>query len=308
MGDIIYENVVNTVEECGNMGGIGTKVYAAPLSFFKSLALKKDCSVDRHFDGINLFSEGVDELLPGKALFEVYSTMEKGSLISEGQGEVDGMSHKINLKLYTPGLTSKGLAIRNIPNQSWIFYVKTGTQMFRVGNKMYPAKMAPDGQAGTGDAVASAKGNEMNFFSYEQGPAGEVVDIAAVEAMLNAVDESLTVVFDPADGDKGEVVTVTPSITFSESVKSADTGLTLTPAELAEFISLKKVDFNGDYAGDVSFSAAIATDTVITITPDANLELDETYEVKFDNSKILSSAEQGRVNGVNFARFGTADV
>ena len=72
MGDILYEDVENTIEECGNMGGIGTQIYAAPLSFFKSLALKKDCSVDREFDGINLFSEGVDELLPGKALFKVY--------------------------------------------------------------------------------------------------------------------------------------------------------------------------------------------------------------------------------------------
>jgi len=306
---INYEDILNTVAEKGNMGGISTEIYFAPRADFQTLAEKpsEDDAV-RDFDDMNMLSVGSDTLYAGKKLYKIYSTAEKGSLVAARQGEADGISHKVTLSLFTPGLDSKSLSMLMIPNQSWIFYVKTGSKMFRLGNDAFPAKLAGDGEVGTGDATATIKGNQMSFYSYEVGFAGEVVDQAAIVAMLTAIDESLTVTFNPADGDKGEAVGVTPTIVFSEAVKSAVTGNTLTTGELEEYITLKEVDFMGEYVTDIPFSAVIATDTDITITPDSNLGNDKIYEVKFDETKILSSAESGRVNGDNYARFGTIDA
>ncbi len=306
---INYEDILNTVEEKGNMGGISTEIYFAPRSDFRTLASKpSEDDAIRDYDTMNKLTVGADELYAGKKLYKIYSTMEKGSLVASRQGEADAISNKISLSIFTPGLDSKSLAMLMIPNQSWIFYVKTGSKMFRVGNADFPAKMSGEGEAGTGDTTASAKGNQMNFYSYEVGFAGEVTDIAAIETMLTVIDESLTVVFNPADGDKGEAVGVTPTITFSETVKSAETGNSLTATELETFITVKEVDFNGDYVTDVAFSAVIATNTEITITPDANLGNDKIYEVRFDPSKIISTNESGRVNGECFVRFGTVDA
>ncbi|MEA1971980.1 MAG: hypothetical protein U9N34_01585 [Candidatus Cloacimonadota bacterium] len=305
MGTVNYKNIENTIRECGNMGGIATEVYYAPLSFFKSLATKKTCEDDRELEEMNLLSEGVDELLPGKKLSKIYSTMEKGSLNAERQGEADGISHKIVLSLFNPGLNSSSLGILQTPNQDFIFFVKTGNKMFRVGNESFPAKMAAEGEAGTGDATGSAKGNTMSFYSYEDGFAGEVIDISSIQAMLTNIDENLTTLFTPSQNDTEILVSTIPTIVFSKPVINSDTGIAFTDQEITSALTLKKVDVNGDYISDVPFLATILAETA-TITPDTNFDNSSIFELKFDKSKVLSLDENGRVNGSNFARFITA--
>jgi hypothetical protein len=303
---IDYQDINNTVEECGNIGGIGTEVYYAPKSYFASLAKKPVCSaLERSLPEMNQLSVGTDTLLPGKSLKRIYTTIDKGSLVGARQGETDGVSHKNTLTMYTPGLDSTTLGLLETPNQNWIFYVKTGGQMFRLGTWDRPAKMAAEGEVGTGAAAADARGNTISFYSDETGFVGEVVDQDAIEAMLIGVDTSLTAVFSPAQGDTAVLVDATPTITFSEAVINAATGVAFTPAEWVSAITLKEFDVNGTEIGDVPFTAVQAL-LVLTITPTADMTAATIHQVKFDATKVVSSAEKKRVNGTNFARFTTA--
>lgn len=285
---ITYQDINNTVAECGNMGGIADQIYYAPRSFFKSLASKPDCETDREFEGMNLLSVGKDELLPGKQLLKLYNTMEKGSLKAERQGEIDGISHKINLTLFTPGLKSKTLAMLMIANQSWIFYVKTGNQMFRVGNARYSAKMAADGEAGTGDATASAKGNTMSFFTYEEGFAGEVVDIAEIENMLVGVDTE-ELIFDPLTGTNNVQIDSINSVAATSSlIVDVATSLPMTLARFKEITKVQKLTFSGDVQETLVFGSTGSVGGPFAIThPD--YDSSSLYRITVDKTQILTS-------------------
>jgi len=302
---IEYNDIPNTVAERGNMGGIAQNVYFAPKADFAELSEKPSEEGTRNFATMNKLSVGTDRLKPGKRLFSLYSTLEKGSLVAERQGEWDGVSHKVNLKLFTPGMRAESLAILSIPNQDWIFFVETGTQMFRLGNTQFAAKLAAEGSVGTGDATASSKGNEMTFTSYEVGFAGEVVTPANIRAMLIAADAALTVAFVPAHAASEVLLDATPTITFAKAVVNADTLLAFTSQQMQDIITLKSVDVNGNYVADKAFTAAIVGN-VVTITPSSNFAAATIYEVRFNESKVLASDTKGRITGSNYARFTTA--
>ncbi len=302
---IEYQDIENTVLEKGNMGGIWENVYFAPKADFESFAEKPSHNSDRKFSEMNKLMVGTDKLKPGKKLYKAYSTMEKGSLTAERQGEIDGVSHKISLKLFTPGLESESLAMLQIPNQNWIFYVKSGEQMFRVGGEKFAAKLAPEGNVGTGDTTAAAKGNELTFFTYDDGFAGEVVDIAAIEAMLIAEDPALTLTFNPAHGDTLVAVDAVPTITASKAFINADTMQAFTNQEVEEIISLVKLDIDGNVVAIVNFTGTISGNA-ITVTPAANFDAASIYQIKIDNTKLLASDTQLRASGSNYARFTTA--
>ncbi len=288
MSEITYQDIENTVAECGNMGGINDQVYFAPRSHFKTLADKPSCEGDREFDGMNMLSVGVDELLPGKQLFKLYATMEKGSLKAERQGEIDGISNKINLTVSTPGLTSTALAMLMLANQSWIFYVKTGSQMFRLGNNSYAAKMAPDGEAGTGDTTASAKGNTMTFFSYEEGFAGEVVDIAAIENMLIGVDENAELYFTPANGATNVLVSANINLIGSTHLKNSNNE-DLGATGLEAITTLNKIDIDGNILEEIPFAGTWVFGSVdYGLNPLSDLDSGSIYEVKIDKTKFFT--------------------
>lgn len=301
---IEYQDINNAVLEKGNMGGIWENVYFAPKSDFAELATKPPASDNRNFATMNKLSVGQDRLMPGKRLLKLYSTLEKGGLTADRQGEMDGVSHKINLKLLNPGLTSEGLAILEIPNQDWIFFVKTDEQMFRLGSEKFAARLAAEGTVGTGDTTASLKGNELTFSSYDNGFAGEVIDIAAIEAMLNPVDEGLTVAYVPAHAATGVLLDVDPTITFGEAVVNDDTLAAFTNQEIEAATTLESLDVDGNVVAAKPFTGAISGN-VVTLSPTSNFSAATMYQLKIDASKVLSADTQGRMNGSNYVRFTT---
>jgi len=304
---IEYQDINNTVQEKGNMGGAWQDVLYAPQDDFLEFAKRPPESGDRNFATMNLLNVGQDRLKPGKKLYKVYNTIEKVSLVAPRQGEVDGISHKPTLSLFNPGLTSEALAMLLIPNQNWIFYVRSGEQMFRVGGEQFAAKLAAEGEVGTGTETASLKGNNMVFWTYDVGFPPEVVDIDAILAMRNAVDEALTVAWNPAHAATAVAVDIDPAITFAVSVINADTMLPFTSQQIEDIITFKSLDVDGNEVADKAFTAAIVGETV-TITPNTDLALSTLYEIKIDATKVLSSANKGRINGSNYVRFTTVDV
>ena len=305
MPEIDYEDILNEVREKGNMGGIWTEVYAARRADVDTFASKPSESGNRSMTGMNKLSVGADTLLPGKRLFKIYTTQEKGSLNAEGQGEVDGVSKKGVLTLFNPGLTEEGLSLMEIPNQDWIFWIRTGEQMYRLGTEAFPAKLAPDGAINTGAATADLKGVAMSFFSYEVGFPGQVIDIDAILAMVSASSLTLTAAFVPLLDAGNVLVSATPTITFSEAVVSADTLIALTNPQLAAAITVKTYDISGNFIADIAFTAAIVGE-VATITPDASMGSGVIHEVKFDRTKILAATGNGTATGANSTRFTTA--
>ncbi|MDF1546405.1 MAG: Ig-like domain-containing protein [Bacteroidales bacterium] len=302
---IEYQDITNTVKEKGNMGGAWEDVYFAPKDDFAEFATRPPESGDREFTTMNKLIIGQDRLKPGKKLYKAYNTLEKVSLTAPRQGEIDGISHKPTLELFNPGLTSEALAMLLIPNQSWIFYVRTGEQMFRVGGEQFAAKLSAEGEVGTGKTTADLKGNSMIFTTYDVGFPPEVVDIDAILAMRNAVDEGLTVVYAPAHGDTLVLVDADPTITFGEAVVNADTLAAFTNQEIEAIITLKSLDVDGNEVANKPFTAAILGN-VVTITPTSNFAAATIYQVKFDATKVLSADAKGRVNGSNYAKFTTA--
>jgi len=301
---IEYDDILNPVLEKGNMGGIWEEIYYAPKSHFNSFATKPDEDEDRDYDTMNLLTEGEDTLIAGKKLFRLYGTMEKGSLVAARQGEIDGVSHKISLKIFTPGLEAKSLAMLSIPNQNWIFYVRTGNKMFRVGGDRFAAKLAPEGQVGTGDSTASAKGNEMTFFTYEDGFSPEVVDIDTILAKVNPVDTGLTVVFSPAHGATGVLLDATPTITFGEAIFDALTLAAFTSQSFEDICELYSLDVDGVKVADKAFTAVKASQ-VVTITPTTDFVTATMYELRFKADRVVSADAQGTINGSNYIRFTT---
>lgn len=300
------DNILNQVREKGNMGGIAQIVYFGLLEDFETLAETPDPSViDVTFGDVNKLSVGQDILKPGKRLYKLYSTLEQGSLNSERQGGTDYTSHKISLQLFNPGLTSEALGLLRIPNQNFILYVKSGKQMFRVGSKDFPAKLSPEGNVGTGDATSSEKGNRMTFFSYDVGPAPEVTNITNIENMLIATDPNLTTTFNPVHGATTADTTVTPTITFSKSVISANTGNSIDNAELDNIVTFNELDLDGNIVGEVTFTATISSGE-ITVTPSSSLKTTTLYELSFDETAIVAADTGGRVNNASYARFTTA--
>lgn len=302
---IEYIDIPNTVQEKGNMGGISQQIYFAPKSDFAELAKKPLESGNRSFGGMNKLSVGTDRMKPGKRLYELYSTLEKGSLVAERQGEWDGVSHKVNLKVYTPGMKAESLDMLMIPNQDWIFYIETGEQMFRLGNSQFAAKLAAEGSVGTGDTTASGRGNEMTFTSYEVGFAGEVVSPDAIKAMVNAVDTGLTVVFLPAHGAVNVLVDANPTITFGEAVVNADTLAAFTSQQFQDILTLNEVDIDGVVGTAKPFTAVIVGN-VVTVTPTSDFAAATIYELRFIENQVLSSDVKGRINGSSYVRFTTA--
>ena len=304
---IEYQDIENPVLEKSNMGGAWQNVYYAPKKDFAELAEVPDEDGDRDYNTMNFLSVGQDRLKPGKRLYTAYSTLEKVSLEAEPQGEYDSMSYKIVLKMFTPGLTSTALAMLKIPNQDWIFYVRTGKQMFRVGGNQFAAKKAPEGRVGTGETTGSAKGSELVFHTYEDGYAPEVVDIDAILAMRNSVDVALTLAFNPLHAAVAVAVATDPTITFAVPVINADTLQAFTNQEIESIIQLYSLDMDGNKVSDKPFTAAIVNE-VVTITPNVDFALSTMYQLKFDATKVLSSANKGRINGSNYIRFTTTNV
>lgn len=302
---IEYQDIENTVIEKGNMGGAWENVYFAPKSDFSEFATRPPESGNRSFPTMNKLTVGQDRLKPGKKLFTAYSTMEKVSLKGQRQGEVDGMSHKNVLNLFNPGLTSEALGLLLIPNQNWIFYVRTGEQMFRVGGEQFAAKLAAEGEVGTGDTTASLKGNAMTFQTYDVGFCPEVVDIAAILAMRNAIDDGLTVAFVPSHGAVNVLIDANPTVTFAEAVVNSDTLLAFTNQEIQAALTLEQLDVDGNKVADKAFTAVIAGN-VVTVTPTSDFIASTLYKLKFDASKVLSADAKGRVNGSNYVIFVTA--
>jgi len=303
---IEYKNFTNPVAQKGNMGGIKQEVYFARRDDFASLAAKPDPDTNPDLGDLNKLTVGTDTLKPGKKLYRFYNTREKGGLVAERQGEADAVSHKITLKVFTPGLQAEVLGMLNIPNDEFIFYVPSGNQIFRLGNSDYAAKLEPTGSTGTGDTTASAKGSELTFAAYEVGYAGEVVDKDAILAMLIAEDAALTATFDPAHGSIGVLVTKSPTITFSKAVVNADTMLAFTALQIEDAVVLEKYDVNGDLlATGIAFVASISGN-VWTINPTADFAAASIYQVKFNASKVIAGDSYGRVTGSNLSRFITA--
>jgi len=302
---IEYSDVNNTVKEIGNMGGAWQDVYFAPHDDFATFATRPSELGNRVQGTMNKLSVGADTLKPGKKLYKLYNTIDKVSLTAPAQGEVDGMSRKPTLKLFNPGLTSEALAFSLIPNQSWVFYVRSGSQMFRLGGPEFAAKMAAEGDIGTGEKTADLKGVPMTFYTYDIGYAPEVVDIAAILAMVNAVDAALTVVYDPAHAATAVVVTKAPTITFAKAVVNADTLAAFTSQQMQDILTLNKLDVDGNVSAAKAFTAAIVGQ-VITITPTGSFTAASIYELKIDATKVLSSDVKGRMNSAAYIRFTTA--
>lgn len=303
---IQVSNILNTIKNQGNMGGISQLVFFALYNDFETLAKVPDpANTNVTFGEANKLSIGSDTLKSGKRLYKLYSTLEKGSLTSERQGEVDGVSHKINLKLFNPGLTSEALGLLRVPNQNFILYVKSGNQMFRVGNEDFPAKLSPEGNVATGDATSAAKGNEMTFFSYDVGPAPEVTDITAIENMLIEIDANLTATFTPNHGATSVATSSTPEIVFSKAVISAATGNAIENTELDSLITFNKLDIDGNVIAEVPFTASITAET-ITVTPTSAMDATTLYRIKFDETGIVAADTGGRVSNANYAKFTTA--
>lgn len=302
---IEYNDIPNTVRETSNMGGLDQMVYFAPWDSFATLADRPSDDGDRNSDTWNLLSVGADTLKPGKRLYKMYNTAEKVELTQAGQGEPDGLSSKINLKLFNPGLTSQALFFKAIPNQDYIFYVKDGAKMYRVGGSRFSAKMAGEGEITSGAKTADVKGVALTFWTYDPYCAPEVVDPSAILAMVHEVDESLTATFSPLHGASGTLVDANVTVTFSEAVVNADTGSAFSNAQAAAICTLNEVDIDGNVVATKPFAGSISGQ-VITLNPTTDFSAATIYEVKVDATKVLSSAASGRVNGRMSAKFVTA--
>ncbi len=151
-----------------NMGGLKSFIYVAKYDdvlTWPTLPTLATATLDN-------FAEYTGNIVmkTGKQFFKFYVTLDKGSVNSEAQGEVDGKSLKQSLTIVHPGLQSKIRSFFSSSlNENYVFLVPDAgmdsSVIHMLGSEAFPAKL-DSGSAGTGEGTAGLKAANMTFFSY----------------------------------------------------------------------------------------------------------------------------------------------
>jgi hypothetical protein len=153
-----------------NMGGLPDEVYVAKAEDVANWPTLPNLTGTQEQQAV---LTGNFQLKSTKAFKRVRVTLDTGSLTSEEQGEVDGVSYKHMLKLFKSGLHAKDLGFGGITKNTGLVWVvpDANGKRFVVGSKLFPARRQTGGTSGTGEGVAGRRGTELTFFSYGNTPA-----------------------------------------------------------------------------------------------------------------------------------------
>ena len=146
-----------------NDAGLASELYYAPLADVATFPAV--IAVPTNFDEkVTVSSDFV--MQSGKQFFQIYGTLEKGSVISTLVGERDGKSFENMAKFVHPGNKPYLLGfLEYLKNTNLVFIVKElDGQMRIIGSEDLPAKIDA-AESTTGEAVADLKHIEITVKS-----------------------------------------------------------------------------------------------------------------------------------------------
>lgn len=162
MPPIDYKDIATPNGQAENMGGTKQRFFFAPLRYFDVIA-----TVDPA--GTTLASKveiaNSHTFLPGHGFHKIYSTLDKGGVTNEPQGERDGRSFKQKYKGFTPGsdLALHGM-MSLIKNEPCIVLVEESDgNINQIGSEDYYAEILPKYM--TGETTAGLRGYEIDVES-----------------------------------------------------------------------------------------------------------------------------------------------
>lgn len=155
-----------------NMGGLVTKAYYAPASYFTTIS-EPDENLSGTITDYALLVEinTAHTFAAGKGFHTIYNTQETGELKDERQGELDGYSIKTTVSFWYPGHKSDFLGwMTRAKNDRFIWLFKMPDGVVRqVGSDLFPAYVSPS-NGGSGKGGAGRRGFEFTVTSYSSGP------------------------------------------------------------------------------------------------------------------------------------------
>jgi len=167
--DFVDINYDNLIPDGRNMGALSTRVWIAKADDVLTWPTFADPEDSTYATALVLKS--------GKTLKHIYITPNTGSLNSPDQGEIDGISQKVELKFFIPGNSESLRKLQKLTNnRNLIFIVQDAEQRyFMVGNEQFPAvKIASEGH-NTGETTESRKGASFLFTQIgSHGPVPEL--------------------------------------------------------------------------------------------------------------------------------------
>ncbi|MCF8219661.1 MAG: hypothetical protein K9J21_11870 [Bacteroidales bacterium] len=181
------ENIVYQNQD--NMGGIPLLIYYFQHEDVEVFPKMTD------FQSITSFSDaalldGLPTMKSGKFLHEIQITDGQGMLSAIRQGEIGGISKRVELDFQLDGISKKAAGFDRIANNARFGFIIPDLDQghfYGVGcRKFFPASLTAEGNLGTGEGREGKKGGQYKFKS--DAPTLEIFDVtdADVEGLLSA--------------------------------------------------------------------------------------------------------------------------
>lgn len=158
-----YADLTGPTGQADNMGGTTQLAYYAPIEDFLSI---KKIAASPSTPAQLVEISAAHTFKTGKCFKKLYCTMNRGSVESKSQGDIDGKSFKQTGKLFLPGSISAAhgfaamvkndnmMILVEMPDSSTNGYLQVGTEMF-------PAKVSPNFTTATNEG--GVRGYEFEF-------------------------------------------------------------------------------------------------------------------------------------------------
>lgn len=163
---LTYDDItgLNGLED--NIGGISTRVFWAPKSWFATIGAVAD------FATATTASELVEistdhTFTTGKGFLEIYSTRDKGKDEIATVGERDGKGSLNKGKIFNPGVNVAKLGqYRMMKNDSgiWLFELSDGV-LIQLGSNRFPAEQSV--KFDTAQNESGVRGTEIEVTAFE---------------------------------------------------------------------------------------------------------------------------------------------
>lgn len=154
-----------------NPGGLGQKIYYAPISYFTTIEKPDSMSAATAAGDVAEIS-AAHAFAATKFFHTIYNTQLRGKGTFKSVGEVDASGGFYEVEVFIPGtdVTTQGL-LRKLRTEDLLFLLPMADDetVHQIGSELFPAKMM-EYEFGTADNGAGQRGTVVKLRAFQLGP------------------------------------------------------------------------------------------------------------------------------------------